>query len=421
MQLRKLIPIFFMGSVLTGIAVSKADLKKTSPSIKLSSPLESSKVHEELRSIDRPILKTHNQVQLVKVKLDTVEHSFSLKGENILIFGNAKNQRELLNRKNRSHFIISYLKKNGAGYWLVSDAQHKQTTIITEKNLKIKGDHLEVNTHKAPSKIIVNVTQKKVEIVGVLSLEEYLVGVLLSEVPKTWPLEALKAQAVAARSYALAVIRERKQENYHLESSVLDQVYKFHGKPEQNATHAKVESAVQSTKGQFLANSLGLPVKTFFHADCGGSTTTSKNAWTDIRDSKNEVVVLDKSCALSQRNAWVFSVTLEELEQMLDVQGISRVEAETSRDDQRVRAIYVVNGLGQKLKSFSGNEFRALLGFNKLKSTRFTFSVEGKTLSFVGRGFGHGVGLCQWGSKAMADRGRKYGEILAHYYPKSIL
>lgn len=421
MKPRKIVLICFIGIIVLGITTSKADLNKAPTDLKPISPLSSTQIQKELKNIDRPSIQTLSAEPLVKVKIDEVDHSFSLRGENLIILGLSKKNNEILKTNSRVHLIISYLKKNGEGYWLVSNASQKQTTIITEKNMRIKGDHLQINSHKAPEKIIIAVKKKKVEIVGVLPLEEYLVGVLLSEVPKTWPMEALKAQSVAARSYALAVMRERKKENYHLESSVLDQVYKFHGKTEQNLAYANVESAVRSTKGQFLATGLGLPVKTFFHADCGGSTTTSKNAWTDIRDSKNEVVVLDKSCALSHRNSWGFSLSLEELEALTGLQGISRIEADMSKDDQRVRSVHMLNGLGQRLKSFSGNEFRSLLGFNKLKSTRFTFSVEGKTLNFIGRGFGHGVGLCQWGSKAMADRGRKYSEILAHYYPNSIL
>ncbi len=147
-----------------------------------------------------------------------------------------------------------YEQKGHQGRWVV-DGFKNHPLIFQEKFLVIEGPHLLINNKKVPDKVIFSAEKNSVQVIGLVPLEKYVIGVLAHEMPTQWPLETLKAQAIAARSYTLAVMKERAKRSYHLESSVLDQVYGFLGDDELSSKYDKVTEAVRSTKGQVLESS----------------------------------------------------------------------------------------------------------------------------------------------------------------------
>jgi stage II sporulation protein D len=263
--------------------------------------------------------------------------------------------------------------------------------------------------------VIEQQSQRGLNAINMLPLEKYVTGTLAGEMPSSWPLEALKAQAVTARTYALYVTGERRSRNskikYDIRSTVEDQVFK--GSPHIND---KVRTAVSSTAGETLYYH-NKPIKTRFHSTCGGETEVSINVWGEKDVSKR---ILDPYCRKSPHRNWQTTMSSQEISSRLKKHGfdpgeIRSIEAEKFENGGRVAAVSV-HGSKQTV-SLTGNNFRRFMGFGKIKSTMFNTSKNGINFTFNGKGFGHGVGMCQWGARGMAEKGHSYKDILKFYYP----
>ncbi|MBI2067788.1 MAG: SpoIID/LytB domain-containing protein [Deltaproteobacteria bacterium] len=235
-----------------------------------------------------------------------------------------------------------------------------------------------------------------------IPLEEYLIGVLQNEVFPNWPLEALKAQAVASRTYAL-YRREhpRTGENYDLESSVKDQLYL----PE-TKTSPLILQAVQETEGEYLTYDDKI-IPAFFHSTCGGVSEKAKDVWGEPDISPLNQVHDDPYCEEAPYYFWEYEFALPGTD--VDLKVLRKT------DSGRIDNLLLASTDHQE--EFKGNDFRRRFGFDKVKSTLFDIYPEEGEARLVGRGYGHGVGLCQWGAKGMADQGFHYEEILDFYYP----
>jgi stage II sporulation protein D len=209
-------------------------------------------------------------------------------------------------------------------------------------------------------------------------------------------------------------MKERKDKSYHLESSVLDQVFRHIARDDENdPLIQKALQAVRETQGQRLWSTAGRTLKAFYHSDCGGKTTTAKNVW---NYGVNTGVVVDNSCPTSPKATWSLRLTKQELEKRLKLPGVQTISLLRPKSEARVLQVKLASAAGME-KILSANEFRQKLGFQDLKSALFEVREEGEHFLFQGRGFGHGVGLCQWGSRALGRQGKDYKQILQHYYP----
>lgn len=250
-------------------------------------------------------------------------------------------------------------------------------------------------------------------------IDQYLVGVLSAEVPSSWPLAALKAQAIASRTYFLYKKQERQKDHYDVRADTMDQVFRFLASEKPN-----LNKAVYDTVDWILVDSSSQIFPAFFHADCGGQTSTERNVWR-FPTSENSPV-RDPLCQKADRNNWVYSIRKLELIQNLQALMYLPPDIELQsiypRVQQEGRA-YVVDFLFSErvFKRMSANDLRKALGFAKLKSTHFSVHDQGQDLVFRGRGFGHGVGLCQWGAQRWAQQGKSHEFILRHYYPNARL
>jgi stage II sporulation protein D len=289
---------------------------------------------------------------------------------------------------------------------------------ISQKKISLSGDGglIWVNGKSYLGEIIIEQTSPlKLTAINTLPIEQYVAGTLAGEMPGSWPLEALKAQAVTARTYALYVTNEKRMKNskssFDIRSTIEDQVYK--GGPNVNS---KVVKAVGSTAGETLMYH-NKPIKTRFHSTCGGKTETSIHVWGETDISKR---INDPYCKNSPHNNWTATFTSNEISNRLRKHGfkpgnIELINIETHSESGRIAAASI-HGSSQTI-SLTGNDFRRYLGFGKIKSTLFTISKKGSTFTFSGRGFGHGVGMCQWGANGMASKGHTYKDILNFYYP----
>lgn len=269
----------------------------------------------------------------------------------------------------------------------------------------VPGDQpLRVGELTVRGDLVVTADRGALRLVNVLPLEDYLVGVLGSEMPKSFPPEALKAQAVAARTYALQKKLVSNGDGAHLGSSVLSQVYGG-----LSAEDPRTRAAVEATRGLVLTFDLA-PIEAYFHASCGGRTATGLEALgRDLPYLKS----VECPCGRLPVSRWELSLADAELGAALGRRGPpQRVRVLTRSSSGRARLIALAPG-----KQLDAVTFRELLGYTKVKSLAFEIEDGHDGLSLTGRGYGHGAGLCQWGANALAQEGWDFRKILEHYYP----
>lgn len=242
-----------------------------------------------------------------------------------------------------------------------------------------------------------------------LPLDDYVAGVLSGELPRSFPLEAQKAQAVAARSYALVkkIEAEASGRGWHLGASVLSQVYSG------AAPNPVARAAADATKGEVLVSG-NEPVEAFFHASCGGRTEAGLDALG--RDLPYLGAVKCGRCSDAPGARWRLVLGAAELARAIGLGGkvtALRV-AERSGSGRVARVELTASG---KPASLAGADLRQRLGWSRLPSLAFEVRERRGTFTFEGRGQGHGAGLCQWGAAGLARQGKGYREILEHYYP----
>lgn len=257
-----------------------------------------------------------------------------------------------------------------------------------------------------PSKPVVAIKVLHKERIIELPVEEYVARVLAGEVSESWPMEALKAQAIAARTFAIKKMGERPKAQFHIKSSVMDQVFKTKTRP-------KFQEATKETSGLVLTDGKRL-VETSFHSTCGGSTTSAQSVWGQPHSHLTGVKC--PYCRHSPTHSWTYKMPLWELEEKLGTK-ISSLKILGKTKDGRIDKI-AVNGA--KPTTISGHKLRSTIGHMKLKSTLLDdLKVAGGTIEFSGHGFGHGVGMCQYGAMGMAKKGFDARQILGFYYPKT--
>ena len=247
------------------------------------------------------------------------------------------------------------------------------------------------------------------ETVEELSLEEYVAGVVSGEMPASFPPEALKAHAVAARSYALTrkIEAQAAGRRWDIGAGVLAQV--FHG----GAPKPAAQAAVAATAGEVLA--LGMePVEAYFHAACGGTTEAGLPALG--RDLPYLAPVACGKCGGAPGARWTVRVEPRALAAAAGLGGAASAARVATRTTTG-RAAQVEVAAGGRRATVTATDLRRALGYARLPSLAFDVRADGGAFVFTGRGQGHGAGLCQWGAAAMAREGKGYREILLHYYP----
>lgn len=240
-----------------------------------------------------------------------------------------------------------------------------------------------------------------------LPMETYLAGTVGSEMSPSWSVEALKAQAVAARSYALYRRERPRHPLYDLESSTQDQVYLG-----VSSEKPSVWRAVKETAGVYLVSN-GKPSQIHYHSRCGGQTQTPDRVWGSAK-SGNSV-----DCPFCRQfpYKWNASWTPEEFLEKLGMHSQHPKAVLVVRQSSEGRVHEVEVAAGTQKRTVSSETLRRLLGYNRLKSTHFALSQSSHSIRAEGTGAGHGVGMCQWGAKYLADQGAGYSDILKHYYP----
>lgn len=241
-----------------------------------------------------------------------------------------------------------------------------------------------------------------------VNLEDYLYSVVGAEAVSSWPIEALKAQAVAARSYALYKQKTQSNSLYDLDTTQRTQVYKG-----LDTEYITTHEAVNSTAGQIITYN-GNVILAAFHSSSGGHTENVEDVWTSPLPYLRGVVDYDHQSPVFEWNK-TFSVS-----QIADlIAGVGQIKTmipEKTTPQGRVVTMKVVGDRGTQ--QISGKKLRKILD---LRSTLFRVKTHGSQVQVYGRGFGHGLGLSQWGAYYLAKQGINYHQILVHYYQNTTL
>ena len=252
-------------------------------------------------------------------------------------------------------------------------------------------------------------------VVNEIDVEDYLKGVLPGEVNPAWSEEALKAQAVISRTYAIFKNIENQDFPFTLSSDVESQVYI--GK---TGEQASTNRAVEKTRGEILTYRNKI-FPAFFHSTCGGRTTRADYQW-NIEPHPSLKGVECPFCQGSKYYTWKSELSSLEIQNLLAKKGyvatnIRSMKPEEIDSSGRPR-FFVVRHSEGSLK-ISAHKFRLALGAERMRSTKIEIRQSGNQFVFEGKGWGHGVGLCQWGMKRLAELGYRYPDILRYYYPES--
>ncbi|OGP19691.1 MAG: hypothetical protein A2054_07820 [Deltaproteobacteria bacterium GWA2_55_10] len=276
-----------------------------------------------------------------------------------------------------------------------------------------EGEFIYINNRPYRGTIEIAAGKDGLLLINEVHLDAYIAGIINNEISSKWPEGVIKSQVVIARTYAIFNIRKKAGSPYHLESTVMGQVY--------NGASGEddiVLSAVRETAGEILVYD-GEPALTVYHSNAGGMTEAAIDVWK--RGYPYLVPVESPFDESAPRFEWEFAIAASLLGEQLSASGyavrspeeISVIETTLSG---RVKLMAVRGGAGSETR-LSGEDMRKALGYSNLRSTFFDVSKDNGVFLFRGKGSGHGVGLSQWGAKGMAENGYSYREILDHFYP----
>ena len=287
--------------------------------------------------------------------------------------------------------------------------------------VRITGDSafLTVDGTSVRGDLVVTVRNRRVFVVNEVGVEDYVRSVVPSEVPSDWPLEALKAQAILARTYALYQKAERGSSDFDLDATVQSQVYGGVASED-----GRTSQAVETTAGR-VVRFRGQLAFTPYHSTSAGPTEDAVEVWgIDLPYLKGVDCSFDTESPAAR---WTRRVPLEEIEASLGRAGyrvgpIASLTPLGRNRSGRVFAVRAVHAGGAFV--LKGADLRRIIGYRRLPSMRFdltAFAVNPESRQveawFEGGGWGHGVGLCQWGMKALAERGWTADQIVGYYYP----
>ena len=291
----------------------------------------------------------------------------------------------------------------------------------TAKKLLLHGD-FRIVSQSAPAQHVrgtveISAQDNSLRIVASIPVEQYVADVLQGETAGNMPQEALKALAVAIRSYTARFRQRHKEEGFDFCDTTHCQYLRLDPQP-------TVVNAVRQTAGELLWDK-GSPLAAYYHKDCGGRTEAAATVWPD--QSSPALASHDDPYCVRATQPWRSEIARADLDRALAAAGLhvplgwNRITIAERTPSGRARTLRFSASGAQQGTPVSASSLRfavgRTLGWNTLKSDWYEVAAQSDHFIFTGRGVGHGVGLCQTGAAEMARQGKSYREILAFYYP----
>jgi len=252
-----------------------------------------------------------------------------------------------------------------------------------------------------------------------IDLNQYLVSVIANEVPTSWAAENFKVMAILARTYVLDKYKIRKDKTYFVKDCVLDQVYK----PIKNKkNYNKILKEVIATDGLVLFDKKDRIYKVFYHSNCGGITDLPANVWGGFNNYNYKNISCTK-CKNAPNSSWTYLINKDKLNKIFfkiyKQDNFKDIDINEYTIKPRIKNLKII--YDDKINILTAQKLRELIGFNKIRSTNFIIDKDKDNYTFKGKGWGHGVGLCQWGMKNLIEEGFDYKKVIEFYYPNAIL
>ncbi|MDR1087450.1 MAG: SpoIID/LytB domain-containing protein [Endomicrobium sp.] len=280
--------------------------------------------------------------------------------------------------------------------------------------VKIKPSNGAIFANSKPYRgyILLIKSGKKINVINVLNIEDYVKGVLPKEIDSGWPKEALKAQAVISRTYAMANLNSHLAQGFDLCSITHCQVYGGLGIETESSNQAVLE-----TKGEILTFE-GKPAQTVFHATCAGHTEDPKHIWVRKETPPYLKGVRCRYCSDSPHARWEQSLDEKCIRAKLkdnNIGKIKKINIKGKTSSGAAKDLEIIHSNGKCI--VNAYKFRLNIDAWKIKSHLFdSIKVKGNKIFFKGKGWGHKAGLCQYGAKGMAEKRKSYIKILYHFY-----
>ena len=342
----------------------------------------------------------------------------------VMLTTTPKKEKDEKNAEETVAEVASEKEKNKNETEVIENNEGSTDNKDTKENINKDIENVEKEEYDYEKYKTIKLLNSKTGQVEELNIDEYLYGVVSSEMPASFEVEALKAQAIVARTYTIYQIKNNsmKHENadicddYTCCQAWISKEDRF-AKWDENEAESnwnKVVNAVDSTKGKIIAYN-GEPINAFFHANSGGVTESSLNIWGEIDYPYLKSVETAGEEGYTQYSSEV-SLSQEELLNKMK-EKYKDFEIDYTKSDCIKILEYTTSGRVKTIKignkEIAGTEARTLLG---LKSTNFTFSITGDKIIFYVIGYGHGVGMSQTGADALAKSGSTCEEIIKHFY-----
>ena len=363
------------------------------------------------------LLLNKENYEVIRVLIDSgyIQSKLDFRGNNISLRYTLKDYPSIYQGANSLFNFLSIIYEPPFLNYYYS--QNKYSINLNDLNdiLILSDDFIEYKNRKYKGIMRVIFKDEKYYVINYLELEDYLKSVVPSEMPYTWNIEALKSQAIAARTYAIKMMinRRTKGEFFDVYSTVLDQAY--YGIDYEKST---TNLAVDSTKGMVLVFNNDL-IWALYHSNCGGYTISGYLPF-NKRVSKDDYYLSSVKC-IYQGNNWVSKISLYEIKNILKKYTKNEVYSINSISVNSFKTTFIYQTVNNTFCNYSiyNWDLRKALNY-KIKSPFIDkVKMEGDWIVFEGRGSGHGVGLCQYGANYMAKNGYTFVQILSHYYPNT--
>ncbi len=269
-----------------------------------------------------------------------------------------------------------------------------------------------VGSRTVRGRIAVRVESGRIQVLNRVDLESYVASIVGGEMSTSWPKEALRAQAVAARTYVLHEALKRRSRDWDVRATAASQVYRGI-----SAESGETLAAAKATRSEVLTYR-GEPILAVFHSTAGGRTATAGEVWGKDLPYLRVVDVEEEDGA--PHAYWRTQFSRSDLErvflaQAIEVDSLRGLLVTRRTGSGRVERLEL-RGEGSS-EQIGGARLRRLVSSLGLRSTLFDVKRTADGFAFVGSGYGHGVGMSQWGARSLAERGESYQRILARFYP----
>lgn len=346
---------------------------------------------------------------IVRVGILEKAASFNLGGENdFVLIELTTGKKQIL-----SHHAILLVKASANGL-LIGEKEFVSPVRFAPQN---EGEFLRVNGKRYRDALLLKRNSaNQITLINELGLEGYLYGILPREVGSDWPIESLKAQAVVSRTFALNNLHRHDSEGFNFCSRVHCQVYGGY-----DGEQAETNRAVEETRERVITYG-GELANTVFFSNCGGRTEEPLNAWETNGSPPYLKSVRCRYCKHEPHYRWEQKLTQAEISSALRKNNyaifppIHSIRIASHGRSERAKFLKIGHSDGElKIRA---SHFRLALGPETIRSTLFSEIRKTKEgFYFRGRGWGHGVGMCQEGAKGLADAGANYKKIIQFYYP----